>query len=132
MIVNKISNYNASKYATDSDESDAKGDVRSIDKDLISLFNCLQGRVRFGAGTSGNDGENMSGQFLTITTNGTPNTESIFSHNIGAVPVGYLIVWQDKAGSLYQGPTTGTAWSSTAISLKCSVASVKFQLFILA
>lgn len=131
MILNKISNYNSSKYAVDPDESDTKGDVRSIDKDMVVLFACLQGRVRFGPGTSGNDGENIAGQFLTITTSATPNAESTFTHSLGGIPVGYLIIWQDKAGSLYQGPSTGTAWSSSTISFKCSVASVQFKLFLL-
>lgn len=131
MIITKISNYNASKYAGDPDESDTKGDVRFIDKDLSVLFSCLQGRVRFGPGTSGNNGENIAGQFLTITTNGTPNAESTFSHTMGSIPVGYIIIGQDKAGSLYQLSNTGTAWTNTTISLKCSVASVKFNLFLL-
>lgn len=127
MIVNKILNYNSSKYVTD----DGKGDIRSVDRDLITLFTCLQGRVRFGPGTSGNDGENISGQFLQITTNATPDTENTFAHTIGAIPVGYIVLWQSKAGSIYQGPTTGTAWTATAMSLKCSVASVTALLFLL-
>lgn len=131
MIVNKISNYNASKYAQDPDESDTKGDVRFFDKDMIVLFNCLQGRVRFGTGTSGQNGENMSGKFLTITTNGTPDTESTFTHAMGSIPVGYIIIGQNKAGLLYQLANTGTAWTNNTISLKCSIASVTFNLFLL-
>lgn len=131
MIITKISNYNASKYAGNPDESDTKGDVRFIDKDIGVLFTCLQGRVRFGPGTSGNNGENMAGQFLTITTNVTPDTQSTFTHSMGSIPIGYIIIWQSKSGSLYQGPTTGTAWTSSTISLKCSVASVQFSLFLL-
>lgn len=102
-----------------------------IATDLSKLFTCLSGRVRFGPGTSGNDGENIYGQWLNITTNAIANTETTFTHSCGVIPVGYLVVWQDKAGSLYQGPTTGTAWTTTSISLKCSVASVVFKLFLL-
>lgn len=127
MIVNKLLNYNSSKYS----EDNHGGDIKEIDKDLITIFNCLSGRVRFGAGNSGNDGENINGQWLTITTNAVANTETTFTHSCGVTPIGYIIVWQDKAGSLYQGPTTGTAWSKTSISLKCSVASVQFKLFLL-
>lgn len=127
MKLQKISNYNASRYATDKFTASDK----DYDTDFNTLFQCLQGRVRFGSGTSGNKGENIDGQFLTITTNGTANTESTFTHTLGSVPVGYIILWQDKAGSIYQGPATGTAWTSTGISLKGSVVSITAQLFLL-
>lgn len=128
MIVKKISSYNASRYATDQYDN---SDIKNGDTDFSTLFTCLQGRVRFGPGTSGNCGENMAGQFLTITTNGTANTESTYTHTLGSVPVGYIILWQNIAGSIYQGPTTGTAWTSTTISLKGSVVSITAQLFLL-
>lgn len=133
MIVKKISNYNASRYASDEflDSRKIDFDIKNYDTDFNTVINCLQGRVRFGPGTSGNHGENIDGTFLQITTNGVANTESTFTHNMGSIPIGYIVLWQDKAGSLYQGPTTGTAWTSTAISLKCSVASVTFLLFLL-
>jgi hypothetical protein len=128
MIVIKKSNYNASRYAHDQYDN---SDIINYDTDFNQVINCLNGRVRFGPGTSGNDGENMAGKFLTITTNVTPDTESTFTHGMGSIPVGYIVIWQSKAGSLYQGPTTGTKWTSSAISLKCSVASVQFSLFLL-
>ena len=133
MIVKKISNYNASRYAGNSFEEghDLSTDIKNYDTDITTIINCLQGRVRFGPGTSGNGGENIQGTFLQIVTNGVANTESTFTHNMGAVPVGYIVLWQDKAGSLYQGPATGTAWTTSQLSLKCSVATVTFLLFIL-
>lgn len=133
MIVKKISNYNASRYAGDDFEKghDLSTDIRNYDTDFNTVFNCLQGRVRFGAGVSGQPGENIQGKFLTITTNAVANTETTFTHTLGSVPIGYLILGQDKAGSLYQLSSTGTAWTSSTISLKCSVASVTFKLFLL-
>lgn len=128
MIVVKKSSYNASRYAHDQYDN---SDIINYDTDFNQVFNCLSGRVRFGPGTSGNNGENMAGQFLTITTNAIANTESTFTHTMGSIPVGYLILGQDKAGSLYQLSTTGTAWTNSKISLKCSVASVTFNLFLL-
>lgn len=125
MIVKSIFNYASSKYSDDS------SDMIMIDKDINTLTQCLQGRVRFGNGTTGNNGENIFGQWLTITTNATPDTEDSFVHTCGTIPVGYLIVWQDKSGSLYQSPTSGTDWTNSIIYLKCSVASVTFKLFLL-
>ena len=133
MIVKKISNYNASQYATNKfDESrDLSTNIRNYDTDFNTVFNCLQGRVRFGSGNTGSTGENISGTWLTITTNAIANTESTFTHNMGAVPVAYMVMGQDKAGNLYQLSSTGTAWTTSTISLKCSVASVTFKLFLL-
>lgn len=133
MIVKKISNYNASRYAGDNFEKghDLSTDIKNYDTDFNTIINCLQGRVRFGSGTTGSAGENIDGAFLTITTNGVANTESTFTHTLGSIPVGYIILGQDKAGSLYQLAGTGTAWTSTTISLKCSVATVAFNLFLL-
>lgn len=128
MIVFQRANYNSSRYAGDKFDN---SDIINNDTDIKTIMSCLTGRVRFGPGTSGNNGENIQGQFLTITTNGTPDTESSFTHSVGSTPVGYLIIGQNKAGSLYQLKNTGTAWSSTSISLKCSVASVIFNLFLL-
>lgn len=128
MIVIKRSNYNASQYANDKFDN---SDIINYDTDFQNVITCLNGRVRFGPGTSGNNGENMAGQFLTITTNATPNTEDTFSHTMGSIPVGYIIIGQNKAGSLYQLSNTGTAWTSSKIYLKCSVASVTFNLFLL-
>lgn len=132
MIVKKISNYNASRYATDQFETDqdVNTDIKNYDTDFNTVFMCLQGRVRFGPGTSGNAGENIQGTFLTIVTSGA-NTESTYMHNMGAIPVGYIVLGQDKAGSLYQLAATGTGWTTTTISLKCSVATVTFNLFLL-
>lgn len=99
--------------------------------DLDKVFQCLQGRVRFGRGTDGDRGENIAGEFQQFTTSATPDAENTIAHTIGSVPVGYFIVWQDKAGGLYQGPSTGTAWTSSNIYLKCDVASVTFKVFLL-
>lgn len=124
MKVVKTSNYVDSK-------TDPENHIRNVDSDLTSLFLALQSRVRFGDATTGTYGENLSGKFVSVTTSATPDAENTVAHSIGSVPVGFLILWQDKAGSLYQGPATGTAWTTTNIYVKSNVASVTFKLFIL-
>jgi len=102
-----------------------------IDTDLVNLFLLSQGRVRFGGGGDGDRGENLSGFFQLFTTSATPDAENTIAHGLGSIPVGFLIMYQDKAGSLYQGPTTGTNWDATNIYLKSDVASVTFLIFVL-
>jgi hypothetical protein len=102
----------------------------TVDADLKQLFDAMTGRIRFGRGDDGDRGENMSGEFQEFISSGAANTEFSVTHTVGSVPVGILILWQDLAGSLYQGPATGTAWTDTTIYLKCSVASVTFKVFL--
>lgn len=125
MIVNKLST-----QQTITDQS-LPGVMYNLNADLNSLFTCLKGRVSFGSGSTGNGGENVDGQWLQITTNSSANTETTFNHTLGSIPIGYIPIWQSVAGSLYQGPTTGTPWTTSTISLKCSGTSVTFLLFLL-
>lgn len=105
--------------------------IRLLQDQLNKIFYLLQGRVSFGTGTDGVSGQNISGQFQQFTTSATPDAENTIAHTVGSIPLGAIILWQSKAGSLYQGPTTGTAWTSTNIYLKCSVASVEFLVFLI-
>ena len=116
----------AEKYARETD-----GDVENI----IKLFG---GRVRFGGATDGtgtitdgNRGENLSGEFRIFTSDVTPDTEFSLTHTLRSVPVGRIILYQDIAGHLYQGPSTGTAWTDTTVFFKSDVASVTFAIFLL-
>lgn len=122
MILNKILNYNASKYGKDEDN------IKQVDTDLLTLFTCLQGRVRFGAGTDGSGGENMAGQWQVVADTGSVNTEFSVTHTLGSVPVGYLVIRINKAGVIYD---SGTTWTSSTIYLKCSVANATVTLFLL-
>jgi hypothetical protein len=102
--------------------------VNAVDKDLTNIFMAMQGRLRFGANnTATNMGENISGQFVTYTSNGTINTQDTVRHNLGSVPVGYIVINKNKAGDFY----TSAAATSTSLFLKCSVASVTATLFLL-
>ena len=108
-----------------------RNELRAVDTDLIALFTAMQGRIRFGDGGDGDRGENIHGEFQLFTSHASANTEFSVTHTLGSIPVGYLVLGQDKAGSLYQLSDTGTAWTTTTISLKCSIASVKFLVFLL-
>jgi hypothetical protein len=105
--------------------------VSEVDTDLKNLFLCLQGRVRFGNSTNNLSGENIMGEFVVYTTNATPNTEDKISHTLGSIPVGYLVISKDKACDVYQKSNTGTAWTTTNIYLKATVASASVTLFLL-
>ena len=105
--------------------------LRDIDSDLRSLFLLTQGRISFGDGVDGNRGENIDGEFQVFTSHATANTEFSVAHTLGVVPIGYIVMGQDKAGSLYQLSGTGTAWTSTTIYFKCDATSVQFRVFLI-
>ncbi len=123
MIITKLFNYNSSKYAP----QDNEGNLVEMDKDLNKLFLLAQGRVRFGPATSGNDGENIFGQWVTFTTS-TADTQVTVPHTCGTIPVGYLVTKINKGGVIYD---SGTAWTSTNLYIKCSAATATVTLFLL-
>jgi hypothetical protein len=99
-----------------------------LDDDVTNLFLLSQGRVRFGGGTDGDRGENMSGEFQVYTSNATPDTADSISHGMGSIPVGFIVVNLDKGAVLYD---SGVAWTTTTISLKATVASTTSTIFLL-
>jgi len=100
---------------------------RAISEELMAMKIVFAERLTFGDATAN---DNIAGRWLKDqSTHATPDTEVIYDHNLGVVPVGILVVKQDKAGVIYAG---STAWTTTQISLKCSVASTTFTAFLLA
>lgn len=69
--------------------------------------------------------DNLDVSTVSVTSNGSANTEDAFAHTLGRIPVGYLVVNQDKAASVY---ASGTTWTKTTIYLKTSVATVALKL----
>ena len=106
---------------------DMESNVRRLEQDMSQLFLSLQGRIRFGTGTDGDRGENMSGEFQVVTTS-TADTEFTVNHTLGAVPIGYLVLKTNKGGVVYD---SGKAWTKTSIYLKCSAASATITLFLI-
>lgn len=114
------------------DTEDSSSWARDVNTDLNNIFLCLSSRIRFGPNnTATNIGENIQGQFITYTTNATPDTQDTIAHKLGSIPIGYIVVSKSKAGDIYQQATTGTAWTSNNLYLKCTVASVTVTLFLI-
>lgn len=125
MRLSKISNI--VNLNLDNKES-IRGYIRSIDLDLKNLFLLSQDRIRFGDGTDGQKGENMSGEFQVVADTGAVDTEFSVTHTLGVTPIGYLVTKINKGGVVYD---SGTAWTSTTIYLKCSAANAAVTLFLL-
>jgi hypothetical protein len=87
----------------------------------------LSGNVSFGQGDT-DTGRNIDVATVDGTSPGTPNTAFSGAHTLGRVPRGFIVIRQNLAASFYDG---GLPWTSTTISLKCSVASVTFTVLVL-
>ena len=64
---------------------------------------------------------------LTVADTGNADTEFTVSHNLGRTPNGYILTETDKAACLYNG---ATAWTDTALYLKCNVANAAITITI--
>ena len=77
-----------------------------------------------GSGIAGN----LDAVYVAYTSHATANTEDTVTHNLGRVPVGYLVIDRDKAGMVYS--SNKAAWTTTTMRLKCDVASTTATLLV--
>lgn len=98
---------------------------------IFGLWLLVNGGLDFGVSTQtpSQYTGNMNGQWANVTAPASPNTQFAVAHTLGRIPSFYFFI-SDRAANLYQLPTTGTAWTSTNIYLKCSVASAVLRIFI--
>lgn len=98
--------------------------VAAVAQHLNELSRAVNEGLGFGNGT---DLENMRGTWKSFTSHAVANTEDTIAHGLTVVPIGYLVFKRDKAGVLYSG---STAWDTTNIYLKSSVAATAYLIFI--
>lgn len=89
----------------------------------------LAGNVSFGSST-GNTGldQNIEATKNFGTTPGTPDTEFVVPHNLGRLPIGYIVISLSAASVIYLSTTAAT---SANIYLKCNVASVAYGIMVI-
>lgn len=109
-------------------QTNEKEYARDLDDDIKQLAILTHGRIRFGTGEDGVGGENIAGEFQVYTSNGSADTEDTIAHTLGSVPIGYIVIKQDKGSVVYD---SGTAWTSTDIYLKQTVATVATTIFLI-
>jgi hypothetical protein len=92
------------------------------------LARVLNGNVGFGSTMSNADKDiNVNCWKATGTTPGAPNTDFTITHSLGRIPL--TIVGQDgnNGGIIYRG---SVAWSKTQITLRCTTASMVYNLIV--
>ena len=101
--------------------------LRQFDKDLIYTLssNSSNLKVILDAGISIKD--NMDMVTASVVSDATPGVEFSLSHALGKVPLGYIVIGQDGAGSIYDGTTSNT---KTDVYFKSDVGSRTFRLLL--
>lgn len=96
-----------------------------INLEFFNLKNVVNGRIQFG--TTDGKNRNVDGQMVSATF-GAANTDLTIIHNLGAIPVGYLVFRNSNGGVIYDG---SVAFTKTTITLRSTVANTVALIFIL-
>jgi len=97
----------------------------SVKKYVEAITSVLNGQVSFGNGT---DVDNLQGRWVNTISPAVANTDFTVDHNLGRVPVGFIVISVDKAAVIYTGTI---AWTTTQMTLKASAATVALRIFVI-
>jgi hypothetical protein len=98
--------------------------VDAINGTLAAVIAAINGGICFGDGTQSAQAGNIRGQSITVTSPPVADTEFEVPHGLKRVPIGRLILDQDKQGQLYASNRGG--WGVTRVFFKCNQAAVTF------
>jgi hypothetical protein len=87
----------------------------------------VNGNVELGNPTSGP--ANIRGNWTSVTTPGTANTDFTVTHNLGRPAVGYLVATKNAACDVYTSPTANPN-PNTQIILRATVINVNLTIFL--
>ena len=96
---------------------------KSLTQELLSAWRELSVLLNGGLKFS----DNFDAQIITVADTGTANAENTIAHTLKRVPTGFLVLNINKAGVMYD---SGTAWTASAIYLKCSVANATVKILV--
>lgn len=93
--------------------------TRALQELMTNLKTILNGGILFS--------DNFDMDMTEFTADAVADAENTIAHGLGKIPSGYIVYYQDAAGSLYD---SGTSWTSTNIYLKSSVADVTYKILV--
>lgn len=97
--------------------------LSSLEQAFSEIARGVNGGLGFGDGT---DLDNLVGKWLSYSTNGVANTEDEITHDLGVVPIGFIVLVPPRSGVINRGPTS---WTSSKMYLQCSAASQTATIF---
>lgn len=96
--------------------------------DISNLCRATNGLLRFGDANTGQNGENIAGQWVTFVTSGTANSAFSVNHTMGASPIGFIVTSINKGAILY---TSGTSFTPSTVNFNCTVSNTTATVFLL-
>lgn len=93
---------------------------------LRQLERLFSANIGFGDGT---DLENIQGKWIDYSSNGVANTDDSVTHDMGVIPVGFIVMVPPLQGAINRG---SVAWTTTTVSLRCSAATQTAKIFLIA
>lgn len=106
------------------DENWLRRFIQLFSKQYERMASEINGHIGFGDVLSS---ENMDGVWVEFLTSTDVDTDFVVTHNLGRVPVGYLIMTKNKACIVYNG---SVAWTNTEMTLRATVADTMVRAFI--
>lgn len=101
--------------------------LRPFDDEIIRTLTGLISNLRAIFDSRVGVTDNLDVDEVSYTSNGSANTEDAVPHNLGRIPVGFIITSIDKAGIVYK---SGTAFTASNIYLKVSATTVAVKLLV--
>ena len=101
---------------------------KNLHKAWSELARVFNGHVSFGNNTEAKDpSQNIDGVWLNFVTP-TPDTDFTVDHNLGRLPVGYIVMTKTAPVDIYTGSMLATA---TQLTLRATNNAVAVALFVI-
>ena len=110
------------RITREKDGTISEATIAKIQSQLELITQTLNGGLRLKSGETLGRAGNFKAQMIELTTPGVADTEFSIPHSLGALPEGYFVVLQDKAGSLYTSNFGG--WDKDTVYLKSDATSM--------
>lgn len=103
-----------------------KGDDPNAVKEIVEQHGKVLANISLGDGTGNSEDQNVDGFFVSGTFP-VANTDLAIQHQLGRVPVGYIVVKLSVAAVIFDGSVAAT---TTAITLKSNTAGAVAKIFL--
>jgi hypothetical protein len=106
----------------------ALSDMREFDRDIVTVLNLWSQTLKGILDKGISFPDNIDCAFASYTSNAVADTEDTVSHTLGKIPTYFFVGDIDKGGVVYR---SGTAFTSSNVFLKCSVATCAVKLLLI-
>jgi len=97
----------------------------ALNRTYVQVARILNGNLSFGNGV---DRDNLDGVWVSVLTPTPGDTDFTVVHNLGRVPVGYLLMRSDLPSLIYDGSVIAT---TTELTLRNATDGANIVLFII-